>query len=239
MKKYIGFYGCPPKDLFQQYKQKLNLDFVDLDEDLGSEDSKILPQAYCRIIKNIIDNAIALRNNLEIIIAAVGEDKCDQGRFAAYLLKDMGFKVVEVRNNSLSNPAHQIKICTSNSPLDEKVTRIMKTIYTDDNNEYEQCEPTHGFWGVPPHDLNLLKLFPNTTHIFGWTRCVEAQRPADLELECNVDPNIPIVFYTQTFCGKQQLAKYLAEKNRGLFVDCDGPLTPSVAAKIEAFIKLG
>ena len=32
---------------------------------------------------------------------------------------------------------------------------------------------------------------------------------------------------------------YLAEKNRGLFVDCDGPLTPSVAAKIEAFIKLG
>ena len=239
MGKYIGFYGCPPKNIMQIYRQKYNLDFIDLDEDLGSPDSKLLPHAYCRIIKNIIDNSIALHNQLKVVIAAVGEDKCDQGRFAAYLLKDMGFDVVEVRNNDLTNSSHPLKICSSNLPLDEKVKRIMKTVFLEDNNEYEQCNPTHGYWGVPPYDLNLLKIFPNTTHVFGWTRCVEAQRPADLELECYVDSDIPIAFFTQTFCGKQQLAKYLAEKYRGLFIDCDGPATQSVLAKIEAFIRLG
>jgi len=239
MKKYIGFYGCPSRNIMLSYKNKLHLDFIDLDEDFGNPDSKILPQAYCRIIKNIIDNSIALRDKLDLIIAAVGEDKCDQGRFAAYLLKDMGFDVIEVRNNDLTNPPHPLKICTSTLPLDEKVKRIMKTVYMEDNNDYEQCKPNYGYWGVPPHDLNLLKIFPNTTHIFGWTRCVEARRPADLELECYVESDIPTIFYTQTFCGKQQLAKYLAEKYRGLFIDCNGPATQSVLAKIEAFIRLG
>ncbi len=37
----------------------------------------------------------------------------------------------------------------------------MKTVYLEDNNEYEQCEPTHGYWGVPPYDLNLASDYCN------------------------------------------------------------------------------
>ena len=239
MKKVIGFYGCPPREVLDKFRNELGLPFFDLDEDVGSPESKILPEAYCRIIKNIIDNSLAMKDSLKVIIAAVGEDKCDQGRFAALLLKDLGFNVIEVRNNNTSIPPKPIKICTSDLPLVEKFERIMKTVYQDNTDTYNECNPTHGFWGVPPHDFKILEVFPNTTHVFGWTRCVENGVPADIDLECYVNPDIPTVFFTQTFCGKQMLAKHLAEKYRGLFVDCDGPATPSVLAKIEAFIRLG
>lgn len=54
-----------------------------------------------------------------------------------------------------------------------------------------------------------------------------------------MDKNIPTVFFAQTFCAKMQLAKYLAKKHDGLYVDVDDKASNSVKAKIEAFIKLG
>jgi hypothetical protein len=68
---------------------------------------------------------------------------------------------------------------------------------------------------------------------------LEAGVPADLELEMHVDPGVPTVFYAQTFCQKNSLARYLAEKHDGLYIDCDGPLTNSVIAKVQAFIRMG
>ena len=53
-----------------------------------------------------------------------------------------------------------------------------------------------------------------------------------------VDENVPTVFYAQAFCAKTQLAKYLANKYNGLYVDIDDIVTNSVRYKIEAFIKL-
>ena len=82
-------------------------------------------------------------------------------------------------------------------------------------------------------------MFPNSTHVFGWSRCVEAKRPADSELEMYVDENLPTVFFAQTFCNKMQLAKYLAKKYSGLFIDVDDYANNSTKAKIQAFMRLG
>jgi hypothetical protein len=99
-------------------------------------------------------------------------------------------------------------------------------------------EPTHGFWGTPPHPIELLDLFPETTHLFGWTRCVEQGRPADLELEMAVPSDLPIIFFSQGFCPKASLARHLAEKYRGMHVDVHDALNAATRAKIEAFIRL-
>ena len=97
---------------------------------------------------------------------------------------------------------------------------------------------TPGFWGVPPNDLEILRLFPDTTRVYGWIRCVEAGTPADLDLEMFVDENVPTVFYSQAFCSKSSLAKYLADKYNGLYIDIDDYASNSIKAKIEAFLKL-
>ena len=81
-------------------------------------------------------------------------------------------------------------------------------------------------------------MFPDDTHVYGWTRCVEAGCPANLELEMCVDAGVPTVFYAQSFCSKTQLAKYLADKYNGLYIDVDDYATKSTIAKIEAFLKL-
>ena len=233
----IGYWGHPPLTLLGHYRRGLGQGLVDLDVDMGYPETRVLPAAYCRIIRNIVDNALALRDELSLIIASVGEEKCDQGRFAALVLRDMGFPVVETRN---TKPAgrRQVSIGTSDLPLREKVLRIMETVHTPNTVCYRRCRPTMGYWGVPPHDLRLLDLFPATTHVYGWTRCVEAGCPADLEQEVLVDEGVPTVFFAQAFCAKQQLARYLAEKHGGLCIDADGEITSAIAARVEAFIRL-
>ena len=119
-----------------------------------------------------------------------------------------------------------------------KIELITGNIIKQKKYELKKVDANFGFWGVPPNDLSILELFPNETHVFGWTRCVEANVPADIELEMMVAENIPTVFYSQAFCAKSQLAKYLAKKYDGLYVDIDDYSTNSVKAKIEAFLKL-
>lgn len=236
--KKIGYYGHPPYAIINRFRRQLNQELIDLDVDFGCPDAKLLPEAYCQIITNIVNNAVYLKNELSLIIASVGEEKCDGGRFAAAILKDLGFVVIETRNNK-GPKARKVSIATSNLPLKEKIIRIMDTMHTPQKESYPQVSPTLGFWGVPPHDLSLLELFPDTTHVYGWTRGVEAGRPADLELEMYVEPEVPTIFFSQAFCAKQQLAKYLAEKHGGLYIDAHGAITNSTIAKVEAFIKLG
>lgn len=237
MKRKVGFYGYPPREVLEEQKERFRGELVDLDVDMGAPDYKVLPEVYCHIIKNIVNNAIWLKDQMAVIVAAVGEDKCDQGRFAAKILKEMGFEVIETRNLNVKR-LRPLRISVSDLPLREKVERIMELIHSDDVREYRRCEPTHGFWGVPPHDMRLLDLFPNTTHVYGWTRAVEYGTPADLEAEMEVDPEVPTVFYAQAFCAKNSLAKYLAEKYDGLYLSVHGRLTNADIAKVEAFIKL-
>lgn len=232
----IGFWGYPNPKIVEKTKEEYpNAEWIDLDIDFGYQDKNILPDSYCKIVKNIINNTVKL--NPEKIIAPIGKDKCDSGWFAAKLLKDLGYNVEESIYENLENP-YPIEICTSSMPLYDKFVTITDNIVERKEIITTQCQPKFGFWGVPPNDLELLKLFPDETHVYGWTRCVEAGTPADIDLEMYVDEDVPTVFYAQAFCAKSQLAKYLADKYNGLYIDIDDYANNSIKAKIEAFLRL-
>lgn len=234
----IGFWGYPnPKIISEIKKQYPSLQWVDLDIDFNYPNSGTLPDAYCKIIKNIFNNALFLKDRIKLIIAPIGKDKCDSGWFAAQLLKEKGFNVIESIFETFDYKKG-LNISTSNLPLKQKFDLITKNIIEEKEYKFEQCEAKFGFWGVPPNDLDILDLFPDETHVYGWTRCVEAKTPADINLEMYVDANVPTVFYAQAFCAKCQLAKYLADKYNGLYIDIDDFATNSVRAKIEAFLRL-
>ena len=237
-KNIIGFWGYPHPELIEKYKKLYpTATWVDFDIDYGFAKQDVLPESYCSIIKNIINCAFHYKNQLLIILAPIGKDKCDSGWFAYELLKDMGFNIVSSIFEEKTYK-REVRISTSNLPLRQKVELITKHIYDPENIEIEPSKAKFGFWGVPPNDLSILELFPNETHIYGWTRCVEAMTPADIELEMYIDKDVPTVFYSQSFCSKAQLAKYLADKYNGLYIDIDDIATNSVKAKIEAFLRL-
>ena len=247
----IGFWGYPNPETTETIKNKYpNAEWIDLDIDFNYPKSNILPEACCKIIRNIIDNTLYIKPDL--IIAPIGKDKCDNGWFASKILNDMGFEVIQTKFEEF-NHRKNIKICNSKLPLKDKITiitdNIISTKYdnlilehaaipTGNENTSSNKNFTPGFWGVPPNDLSILDLFPNTTHVYGWIRCVEAQTPADIDLEMYVNPNVPTVFYAQAFCAKSQLAKYLANKYNGLYIDINDYATTSIKAKIEAFLRL-
>ena len=243
----IGFWGYPHPNIIKETKEKYpSAEWIDLDIDFNYPKTNILPESYCKIIRNIIDNTIYLKPDL--ILAPIGKDKCDSGWFASKILADMGFNVLQTIFED-TEPKKEIKICRSSIPLIDKIQIITGNIINKTKSEYKEAvipenntssNPlfTPGFWGVPPNDLEILKLFPDTTHVYGWTRCVEAGTPADIDLEMYVNPNVPTVFYAQAFCSKTQLAKYLADKYNGLYIDIDDYATTSVKAKIEAFLRL-
>ena len=237
--KIIGIWGYPDPSTLKAIRLKYpNYEIIDLDVNYNASLSGIIPDAYCKIISNIIDNALYLKDNLELIIASVGEEKCDGARFAAAILKDLGFNIIETKYNN-STKSFDTPISESNLPLKQKIIKIMDGILYPNNEYFEKSTPIMGFWGVPPNDVDILTLFPDATHVFGWTRAVEAGRPSDINLEMFVPDNLPTVFFSQTFCQKTELARYLAKKHYGLYVDIDDTASNSVKAKIEAFIRLG
>ena len=240
MKDTIAFWGYPHPDLIKKTKEKYkNAKWLDLDIDYNAPDCYILPENYCTIIKNIYNNALFYRDNIIEILAPVGRDKCDSALFAVEILSDIGFKIKTSIFETNQYQKNSLPISTSNLPLKKKVELITSNIIEQkDYSHLEKSSPTVGFWGVPPNDLSILDLFPNSTHIFGWMRCVEAMAPFNLELEQFVNPSIKNVFFAQTFCAKNQLAKYLAGKYNGLYIDIDGTPTSSCIAKIEAFLRL-
>lgn len=245
----IGFWGYPHPEVIKKTKESYpDAVWIDLDIDFNYPKTNILPEAYCKIIRNIIDNTVYLKPDL--ILAPIGKDKCDSGWFASKILSDMGFNVIQTIFEDLE-PKKEIKICRSKLPLYDKVNTITGNIIKQiprilpyapippkEENTSSNPDFTPGFWGVPPNDLDILKLFPDTTHVYGWIRCIEAGTPADLDLEMYVNPDVPTVFYSQAFCSKAQLAKYLADKYNGLYIDIDDYASTSIKAKIEAFLRL-
>jgi len=241
----IGFWGAPPVEALESVSKKHpGISFFDLDVYYNAPASRLLPDAYCHIIRNCVDNAISLGSLLTVVVAACGQEKCDAGRFAATLLKEISDAEIIITTNETSGTLSAPLLCESGGSLKKRTIRIMESII-EPLSEQERttafitrCEPTCGFWGTPPHPIEVLDLFPKTTHIFGWTRCVEQARPADLELEMQVPDNLPIVFFSQGFCAKSMLARHLAEKYRGMHVDVHDLLGAATTAKIEAFIRL-
>jgi hypothetical protein len=238
----IGYFGFPRRSILAAARRQYGdgLPLVDLDVNHGAPDAGIMPATTCRIIANIVDNAVHLGRRLIAVVAAVGEDKCDRGRHAAYLLRGIGFNVIESRFTPGEYEDRPLAYATCRGSLSERIQAIMDTVVdpTPPEAPPARSAPTHGFWGVPPNDFRVLAPFPSTTHIYGWTRCVEAGRPGDMDLECFVEEGVPTVFFTQSFCSKQDIARHLAARYDGLAIDCHREVNDSIMAKIEAFIRL-
>jgi len=232
----IGFVGHPPYQIIEEYRSE---ELIDLDNDLGEVEDKsdlYLPKISCSIIRRVFDNALAIRP--QKIIFDVGEGKCDSGRFLSWILREhFNMEIIETRNRNRKGSG--TVICDSGLPLQKKFDLILNNIIDPKRYDLERTVyPKAGFWSVPCWDTRIFDLFPDGTRIFGWTRCFENGTPDDLELECYVEKETPTVFYAQTFCSKNILAKNLARVYNGLYVDCDGMLTASVKAQIEAFLYL-
>jgi hypothetical protein len=234
----VGIAGVPSQEILDRYVRD---QIVDLDMPLDGIDyfdviEKVSPKIYCATLKTVFVNALTL--NPDVIVADVGEGKCDGMRFIAEILQRLLPKTEIITTCNVSAKPQGNPISVSNLPLKEKINRIVNSVIKDVDRNVAPCKPTAGFWGVPPRDFSILDLFPNTTHVYGWARCMENKAPDNMEIELYVDEGLPVVFFAQSFCQKTMLAKYLASKYNGLFVDVDALLDDSTRAKVIAFLTL-
>ncbi len=240
MNKNIGIVGIPPLKIIHSIQEARDV-IIDLDEpqlqlpiDLTA---KYLPRVYCAVLRTVMLNSMHLK--LDHIYIDVGPGKCDCALHVSRIMADtLGIPVIPTRNLDMVD--FGTPICTSSLPLVDKLLKITKGVQSPLASEpLEPCRPTAGFWGVPPRDFSILSLFPDTTHVYGWARCMENKTPAHLELESLYEPEIPTVFFAQSFCAKTALAKHLAEQHpKALYLDCDVTAGSSARAKIEAFLEL-
>jgi len=240
MPQRIGIVGVPPLAIIEEINRNgdciIDLDELQVRAPIDQSASRI-PRVYCAILRTVVLNCLHLQ--LDRVFIDVGPGKCDCALHVAEILADM-LTVPVIRTRNQDTRPFGYPLCTSRMPLLEKFSRITKGVQSaQPYPESLACVPQCGFWGVPPRDFSLLSLFPDTTHIFGWTRCMENKTPAHLELERVFDPNLPTVFFSQSFCAKSALAKHLAAKHpRSIAIDCDVTAGSSTRAKIEAFLEL-
>jgi len=238
----IGFTGVPPLEKIKELKtQYPNAKWFDLDVPTAGISKEFavqyIPETTCSVMQTILANSFAIDPN--IILAVTGSSKCDQMAFLLPIIKRLlpDLKIIDTKNNDSKD--FGTPISTSGLPLEEKFRLITENVLNIEPNDAPSfVKPKAGFWGVPPYDFSILKLFPDQTHVFGWTRCMENKTPAKLELELSVDEDLPIVFFCQSFCAKNILAKELAHKYKGLYVEADGLIDNSTKAKIQAFLEL-
>lgn len=238
----IGFTGVPPLEKIKEFKSKYpNAKWFDLDVPTVGISKEFavqyIPETTCSIIQTILANSFAIKP--DVIIAVTGSAKCDQMRFLIPIMERLlpNLKIIETQNNDSKN--FGTPISTSALPLEEKIRLITESVLNiEPNYAPDLIKPKAGFWGVPPYDFSILKLFPNQTHVFGWTRCIENKTPSNLNLELYVEQELPTVFFCQSFCAKNILAKELAHKHKGLYVEADGFIDNSTKAKIRAFLEL-
>jgi hypothetical protein len=241
VQQQVGIVGVPPLAIIEEIGRRGD-NIVDLDEPQihapMDQSASRIPRVYCAILRTVVLNCLHLP--LDRIYIDVGPGKCDCALHVAEILEDMLPATPIIRTRNQDTRGFGYPLCTSRMPLIEKFSRITKGVQSaEPYTPRERCEPACGFWGVPPRDFSLLAAFPDTTHIFGWTRCMENKTPANLELERVFDPLIPTVFFSQSFCAKSALAQHLASKHpRAIAIDCDVTAGSSTRAKIEAFLEL-
>jgi len=237
----VGIVGVPPRHLIRLLNRQKCV-IHDLDALLVSTDieaaTNYLPKVYCAILRTVVLNTLHLP--LDAIIIDTGRGKCDNAAHVATILKDsLDIPVVETEN--IDREGCGFPLSTSCLPLLEKMLRITEGVKTADPlpEKIPGCEPRAGFWGVPPRDFSILELFPDATHVYGWSRCMENKTPSDhlLERVCNME--VPTVFFAQSFCSKTALAQHLARRHpQALYLDVDVTAGSSAKAKIQAFLEL-
>lgn len=236
-----GIIGMPPVAVIRLLNEH-NVTIYDLDEPLVKADlenaAPFLPRVYCAILRTAVINGLHL--DLDVIFADVGPGKCDSALYTADVLAD-ALPIPVIKTSNEDRQPFGTPISQSDLPLIEKLKRITQGVKSaaPPQKTPAPCEPTAGFWGVPPRDFSILELFPDTTHVYGWSRCMENKTPADTKLEAYYNPDIPTVFFAQSFCAKTALARWLAKKHQhGLYLDVDVHTTGSAKAKIQAFLEL-
>ena len=238
--KNVGIVGIPPLTIIQELHQKGSV-IHDLDTQLVSADLEstvsYLPRVYCAILRTVVLNALHL--DIEALYIDIGPGKCDSALQVATILQTiLTIPVIQTKNEDTKS--FGTPLCRTKMPLQEKLIKITDGVKVPNpSKKYSSCSPKAGFWGVPPRDFSLLDLFPDTTHVYGWTRCMENKTPADRHLELHYNPAIPTVFFAQSFCAKTSLAYHLSQKHpQALFLDCDVTAGNSAKAKIQAFLEL-
>ena len=233
-KRGIGFAGCPPESILAPHRKD---DLIDLDnvvEGVEPRSESLLPRTTCRIIRRILDNALAL--GLDEIVIDEGYGKCDSARGLADILEQI-LEIPIIRTRNENREGAGTPICDSNLPPIRKMELILEGLVTARKLDLTpEPDPPAAIWGVPAADLSIYEIFPDGTRILGWTRCLENRTPSDWELEMEVSEGVPTVFFAQTFCPKNIIAQHLARVHDGLHADVDGVLSQPVRAKIEAFL---
>ncbi|MDF1577242.1 MAG: hypothetical protein RQ753_01805 [Desulfurivibrionaceae bacterium] len=237
----VGIVGVPPLRLIDILHRR-GVEILDLDAMLVVEDMEstvaLLPRVYCAILRTVVLNAMHL--DLDAIVLDVGPGKCDGALHVAAVLEDsLPIPILRVINND--RQPFGAPLCRAEMDMTDKFLAITERVKSPEilKNPPPPCRPTAGFWGVPPRDFSILALFPDTTHVYGWTRCMENKTPADAILEARINPAIPTVFFAQSFCAKTALARLLAKKHpHALYLDIDVNTGSSAKAKIQAFLDL-
>ena len=195
--RQVGIVGIPPREVISCLNEQ-QVEIHDLDAKLVTNSidgvSPHLPKVYCAILRTVVLNAVNME--LDAVIIDTGPGKCDAALHTATLLADLlPVPVITTRNRDRTPLA--TPLCKARMDLTSKMLAITDGVKTAEPGPAPAapCEPAAGFWGVPPRDFSILALFPDNTHIYGWTRCMEAKVPADTELEKHINPRIPTVFF--------------------------------------------
>ena len=236
-----GIVGMPPLAVIKALEEE-GCQVFDLDEPIVTASietaSPYLPRVYCAILRTVVTNSLKL--NLDAIYIDVGPGKCDCAEHTATVLEDSLPKTKIIRTKNQDKLDFGTPLCTGTMPLIDKMLTITASVRSSAPHPVRtSCQAAAGFWGVPPRDFSILTLFPDSTHIYGWTRCMENKTPDNIELEKFCDPTVPTVFFAQSFCAKTALAHHLANNHPlALFLDCDVTAGASAKAKIQAFFEL-
>ncbi len=237
----VGIVGIPPLAVIGRLEEE-GCQVFDLDEPIVKasidQASPFLPRVYCAILRTVVVNSLALK--LDRIYIDVGPGKCDCALHTATILAANLPDTKIIRTKNQDQDDFGTPLCSARMPLVDKLLAITASVRsTKAHQPRPACLPTAGFWGVPPRDFSLLSLFPDSTHVFGWTRCMENKTPDNATLEEMFDPTIPTVFFAQSFCAKTALAQHLANRHpTALYLDCDVTAGSSTKAKIQAFLEL-
>lgn len=234
----IGIVGVPPLKAIKAIGPRT---ILDLDEPIVKQNIEetilYLPRVYCAILRTVMLNGLHL--DLDAIIIDVGPGKCDAARHVAAILSDkLKIPIIQTINNDHQN--FGTPLCETKMPLIDKMQAICTGVQkSQPHYNHKPCVATAGFWGVPPRDFSILRYFPDTTHVFGWARCMENKTPDNWQLETMVSNDIPTIFFGQSFCAKTAMAKHLAARHpQGLFLDSDVTTGNSTRAKVQAFLEL-
>lgn len=237
-KRRIGFAGCPPEEVLAARRSQELIDLDNLVDGVEARSESLLPRTTCRIIRRILDNALAL--DLDEIVIDEGYGKCDSARGLAEVLEGL-LEIPIVRTDNDNTEGAGTPICDSDLPLVRKMELIVEGLVRPGFGAGElrpEGRPRAAIWGVPAADFAIYGLFPKGTQVLGWTRCLENRTPGDWKLETWAPEGAPTVFFAQTFCPKNVMAHHLAARHGGLHVDVDGVMSQPVRAKIEAFLRL-